>query len=72
MDTDKIMQGAARMAANAKDGTLTVDGRRYEFKFNHTRWLYEVTCDGAPFYYTDLNTKSLKQARQWLRDYLAN
>jgi hypothetical protein len=73
MDLNKCMGLAEKMAANAKSGTLKVGEHRYMLTFNHATWLFDVTRDGEPFRdFTGLNTKSLKQARQWLREYLEN
>lgn len=71
MDMNKLGDQAQKMAANAKDGTLKIDGKTYTFKFNHETWKYQVlNPDGSELHI--YNTKSLKQARQWLREYFAN
>lgn len=70
MNTHQVMNMAQKAAATAKDGTLIVDGKRYQLTFDHKQWLYLVTLEGETV--TNFNTKSLKCARQWLREYLAN
>lgn len=66
-----ILRGAERMAASATNGTFWVHGQNYTLTFDRARWLYEVTDEtGASI--TNFNTKSLKQARAWLREYLSN
>jgi len=71
MDLNKCLDGARKMAANAKDGTLKIDGQTYTFKFDAAAWNYQVlNPDGSELHI--YNTKSLKQARQWLREYFAN
>lgn len=67
MNTSQVMAGAQKMAANAKSGTLG----EYLLTFSQERWLYLVT-DKAGTEVTNFNTKSLKQARQWLREWLVN
>lgn len=66
-----ILGAAEKMAANAKDGTLKVDGVTYQLKFRRDLWRYDVTDDKGA-YVINFNTKSLKQAREWLREWLAN
>jgi hypothetical protein len=71
MDTGAILRGARTAAANAKDGTLNLNGVTYTFTFDHTAWHYTITApDGSEL--MTYNTKSLKQARQWLREYFLN
>ncbi len=74
-DPNRCADMAGRMARVAKDGTLLVKGTRYTLTFNHATWTYCVryAANGEVFHnFTDLNTKSLKTARQWLRHYLEN
>ena len=70
MDYSKLSGQAATMAANAKNGALTVGGVKYTLTFK-PEWVYEVT-DAAGEVLTRFNTKKLTVARQWLREYLAN
>jgi len=71
MDMNKLVGQAQKMAANAKDGTLKINGQTYTFKFNASAWNYQVlNPDGSELHV--YNTKSLKQAREWLREYFAN
>lgn len=71
MDMSGIVKGAAKMAANAEDGALKLNGKVYAFTFNHRDWLYYVT-DEAGKCIARYNTKKLTTARQWLREYFAN
>jgi hypothetical protein len=71
IDHSRIYQGAARMAAHAKDGTLKLNGKVYTFTFNRREWLYVVT-DETGAVLMRYNTKKLATARQWLREYFAN
>lgn len=69
--TSELYSAAAEMAANAKDGTLKLSEGVYRFVFSRERWLYDVYAPSGA-YLTNFNTKSLKQARQWLREYMAS
>ena len=71
METQKILARAQAMANNAKDGTLKLADGTYRFVFDRTTWAYTV-YDPAGVEFKTYNTKSLKQARQWLRDYFAD
>jgi hypothetical protein len=70
MNYANLPNHAARMAANAKNGTLKHGGSVYTFTFT-PEWVYEVT-DQTGEVLTRFNTKKLTVARQWLRDYLEN
>ena len=67
MNYAKIEAQAVAMAANAKTGTLKLNGQTYTLTFTH-EWVYEVT-DEAGEVLTRFNTKKLTVARQWLRDW---
>lgn len=67
INMDKLLNGAEKLAANAKDGTLKLDGHLFTFEFCQKHWVYNVYRDG--FYYINFNTKSLKQARKMLREW---
>ena len=70
MNYAKLQTQAARMAENAKNGTLKHGGSIYTLTFT-PEWVYEVT-DQTGEVLTRFNTKKLTVARQWLRDYLEN
>lgn len=70
MDTNKIKLQAEKMAAKAKPGIMKIGQDVYTFEFNHRTWEYVVYKN--LFEYVKFNTKSLKQAKQWLVEYLAN
>jgi hypothetical protein len=67
MDYSKLENLAVKMAANAKNGTY----KDYTLTFDSNEWVYVVT-DSNGETVTRFNTKKLTQARQWLREYLAN
>ena len=67
MDYSKLENQAIKRAANAKNGTY----KGYTLTFDSNEWAYVVT-DSAGEIVTRFNTKKLTQARQWLREYLAN
>jgi hypothetical protein len=71
MHITKLLDAAHRAAAAAKDGTLVINKVKYYLSFDHRRWLYIIHL-GDNKEITNFNTKSLKQAREWLRFYLAN
>jgi hypothetical protein len=68
------LEGARELAAGAKDGSLKTSLGTFSLKFDRERWFYRVYGpDGGEYLdFTNVNTKSLKQARQWLREYLAS
>lgn len=70
MNADKILNQAQKMAIKAKPGFMKVDGVLYTFEFDQKDWLYNVYEDG--FLLHRYNTKTLKQAKAWLKEYLEN
>lgn len=70
MDTKKIESLAQKMAQAAKNGVTTINGKRYTFEFDQREWHYVVYEDMVEI--LRLNTKKLSQAKQWLKEYLAN
>ena len=66
-DYAKIESQAVTMAANAKNGTLKLNGHTYTFTFT-PEWVYEVTDESGEVV-TRFNTKKLTVARQWLREW---
>ena len=69
--SEALAKQSVKLAANAKDGTLKLDGQTYSLTFDYIQWVYIVT-DEAGEVVTRFNTKKLTQARQWLRDWFAN
>ena len=65
-----LQSQSEKLASIAKNGTLKIDGVVYTFTFTR-EWVYEVSLPCGEVL-TRFNTKKLTQARQWLRDYLAN
>ena len=69
--SDKLLSQAHKMASNAKNGTLKINNISYSFTFDHKEWHYIIT-DQENNEIAKFNTKSLKQARQWLKEYFLN
>lgn len=67
MNYAKLESQAAAMAANAKNGTLKLNGQTYTLTFT-PEWVYEVK-DEAGEVLTRFNTKKITVARQWLREW---
>ena len=68
---DKLLDKAKKMANNAKNWTLKINGISYHFTFDCKEWNYVIT-DNLKNEVIKFNTKSLKQARQWLKEYFSN
>lgn len=59
------------MAAKAKPfGHMKINGKTYTFVFDYSRWIYSVYEDMV--WMRDYNTKSIKTAKQWLLESLAD
>ena len=69
--SDRLINKAQQMANNAKDGTLKINNVSYVFTFDRKEWAYVIT-DNLGDEVVKFNTKSLKQARQWLKEYFLN
>lgn len=69
MNYAKIESQAVAMAANAKNGTLKLNGHTYTLTFT-PEWVYEVKDESGEVL-TRFNTKKLTVARQWLREWFA-
>lgn len=66
-----IERQAARAAANAKDGAVTIGEQTYLLTFDAREWVYAVTdADGEPV--ARFNTKTLANAKRMLREWLAS
>ena len=70
MNTQKILNQAQKMAANAKDGSMAVDGKVYNFSFDSIAWVYNVSEDGE--YLMRVNMKSLSKAKAFVKEWLTN
>ena len=66
----KIEEQARRLAETAKDGILKLNGSVYTFEFDQKHWVYNVYENG--FFYVKFNTKSIKTAKKYLKEYLNN
>lgn len=69
MNYSKLEAASVAMAANAKNGTLKLNGQTYTFTFT-SEWIYEVTDESGEVV-TRFNTKKLTVARQWLKEWFA-
>jgi hypothetical protein len=69
--SNKLLSQAGKMAANAKNGKFKINNISYSFTFDHKEWHY-IIKDDKDNEITKFNTKSLKQARQWLKEYFLN
>lgn len=69
--SEALAKQSTKLATNAKDGKLKLDGQTYSFTFDHVQWVYVVT-DEAGELIARFNTKKLTQARQWLREWFTN
>lgn len=70
MDTQKILNQAQKMAANAKDGSMIVDGKVYNFSFDNSAWVYNVSENGE--HLMRVNMKNLSKAKAFVKEWLAN
>ena len=70
MNFDVCADSAQKLAESAKSGTLKLDGSLFTFEFCQKTWSYKVHKDKV--FYINFNTKSIKQANRWLRDYESN
>jgi hypothetical protein len=77
MDYSRIQARADALHANAKSGTLKLNGQTYALTFEPREGVYVTTsggsstdADGYPL--PRFNTRKLTVARQWLREHFAN
>lgn len=71
MNVNSILSEVDRLhekAASIHMATMKIDGIPYELTFNGRNWV--VTSQGLRV--AEFNTRSVSQARKWLREYLAN
>lgn len=71
LDFNKAQQQANKLHANAKDGTLKLNGDTYSFEFNRAQGHY-IVRDSGDNVVMNLNTRKLTVARQWLKEHFAN
>lgn len=70
LDYAKIQKRANALHANAKSGTLKLNGVTYSLTFNAIQGVYDVTnAEGECV--VRFNTRKLTIARQWLREHYA-
>lgn len=66
-----IERQAAKAAANAKNGAVTIGAQTYALTFDAREWVYAVTDEsGEPV--VRFNTKTLANAKRMLREWLAS
>ena len=65
-----IEKRARKLADNAKDGTLKIGEDSYHLTFDRNENNYKVTLNGESV--VNFNTRSIKQAKQWLDEWLNN
>ena len=69
--SNKLLEQARKKANNAKNGNLKINNIKYSFIFDSREWSY-IVLDEENNEIVKFNTKSLKQAREWLREYFSN
>ena len=71
INESKILNQVAKLHANAKDGQLKFNDEVYQLFFNRDEGVYDV-IEGDGSLLLRYNTRSLKQASQWLKEFLSN
>lgn len=73
MDTGKILNEVDRLHANAKDGSVKINGVKYLLEFNGHSYVAtredggDIPVAGKSIVY---NTRKLSVAKQWLKEWL--
>jgi len=70
MDYSKLEEQARKLHNSAKDGSVKIDNVKYDLKFSRPAGVYIVTLNGEEF--LRLNFRRLKQAIEYLREYMSN
>ena len=71
MNTSKIENDVAKLNANAQrigSGVMHVDGQRIHLQFENGNWI-SIFQDGEEKAW---NTRSIKTAKKWIREYFQN
>ena len=71
INESKILNQVAKLHANAKDGQLKFNDEVYQLFFNRAEGVYDV-IEGDGSLLLRYNTRSIKQASQWLKEFLSN
>ena len=71
INESKILNQVAKLHANAKDGQLKFNDEVYQLFFNRAEGVYDV-IEGDGSLLLRYNTRSLKKASQWLKEFLSN
>ena len=66
-----IQKQAARLHANAKDGQVKIDDEVYQLVFNRAEGVFDVIEPSGDLLLR-YNTRSINQAKQWLKEFLSN
>lgn len=66
----KLMNMVAKAKAGAKDGSLKIDGKVYEFAFNYAQDYYEVSLEGE--IELRINERSLNKAKSFFKNWMVN
>jgi len=64
------MDKATRLHSSAKDGSLKVDGVKYDFKFDRREGVYIVIDTTTNEIETRFNTRKITQAKKWFKEYM--
>ena len=68
----KAQSQADKLHANAKDGSLKIDGIKYDIKFSRTQGVYIVTNSETGEEELRLNTRKITQAKKDLKQWFAS
>lgn len=69
MNTTAILNEVERLHATAKPyASIKINGERFELRFNGHNYI--ASC--PPNVSIEFNTRSITQAKKWLREYMAN
>lgn len=65
-----IEKQVSKLHANAKDGSVKINGIVYCLDFDQSQGVYIVTEGDSEI--TRFNTRKVTVAKQWLKEYLSN
>jgi len=68
----KMLDKVTKLHDSAKDGSLKVNGIKYDFKFNRREGVYTIIDTTTNETETRLNTRKLTQAKKWFKEYMSN
>lgn len=70
MNIQAIEDQARSLAAKAKPGYMTINGKLYTFEFCQQEWIYKVYENG--FFLVNFNCKVLSKAKKMLQEWLTD